>query len=165
MKTDSLPSDLIVAAGQLKIIKRSGWLRKVGITSDRESVADHSFRMAIIGMERGLEMGLDSSKIVRMCLIHDLAESVLGDRMPEEKKSAITHRQDEDRILQELLGTLRSKSKKVLLADWSELLESKTKEAKLVWRIDKLEMALQARDYERMGYDRKKLFEFTKTRS
>lgn len=159
------PSELVKAAGALKLVKRTGWLKKVGITSDRESAADHSFRMAVMGLEQGLELGLDSSKIVRMCLIHDLAESAIGDRLPEEKYSQSWHRNEEDKVMHELFANLTGHASKILLNDWLELLESKTAEAKLVWKIDKMEMALQARDYETMGYDREKLAEFTRVKS
>ncbi len=161
---DFATSELVKASGALKLVKRAGWLKKVGITSDRESVADHSFRMAIMGLEQGLKLGLDSSKIVRMCLIHDLAESVIGDRLPEEKHSQSWHRKEEDKVMHELVANLGSPTSKILLNDWLELLESKTAEAMLVWKIDKMEMALQARDYEIMGYDKEKLLEFMKTK-
>jgi putative hydrolase of HD superfamily len=120
--------------------------------------------MAIIGLEQGMKLGLDSSKIVRMCLLHDLAESVIGDRLPEEKSSPSSHRNEEDKIMQELLKDLNAPISKILLNDWVELVESKTREARLVWRIDKLEMAIQAREYEHMGYDGEKLREFTKSK-
>jgi putative hydrolases of HD superfamily len=162
---DFLTSELVNAAGALKLVKRAGWLKKVGVTSDRESVADHSFRMALMGLERGLELGLDSSKIVRMCLIHDLAESVMGDRLPEEKYSQSWHRKEEDKIMHELLPNTGSLANKILLKDWVELSGAKTAEAKLVWKIDKMEMAFQARAYEMMGYDRKKLLEFMRVKS
>jgi putative hydrolases of HD superfamily len=166
LSTKSTPSipDLIDAAGLLKRVKRTGWLKKAGITSDRESVADHSFRMAIIALIIGFEMQVDAAKLVRMCLIHDLAESATGDKMPEEKESSEAHRRTEDRVIRGILGQLPKRSRTVLEGDWNELFETSTPEAKLAWQIDKLEMLLQAEDYMRMGYDKKKLSEFTKTK-
>ncbi len=152
--------DLIKSAGLLKKVKRAGWVKKAGITQDCESVADHSYRMAVVAMRLGLEQDLDAAKLVRMCLIHDLAESLVGDKMPEEKKSFKAHREEEDKVIRRMLENLPRKSGSVLLKDWQELLVSKTKEARLAWQIDKLEMTLQAEDYIRMGYDRKKLLEF-----
>jgi putative hydrolase of HD superfamily len=156
--------DLIRASGLLKRVKRRGWLKKAGITSDRESVADHSFRMAIIAMIVGLELQIDSAKLVRMCLIHDLAESVIGDKMPQEKESFAAHRRNEDKIMRNILSKLPEKSRSVLLRDWKELLDAKTRESSLAWQIDKLEMMLQAKEYMRMGYEKQKLLEFTKTK-
>ena len=52
-------NSLLRAAGSLKTIQRAGWVKKAGI-KDAESVADHSFRMAVIGMYLGevMELGL-----------------------------------------------------------------------------------------------------------
>jgi putative hydrolases of HD superfamily len=153
--------DLIKAAGLLKSVKRAGWVKKAGITSDCESVADHSFRMAVIAAQLGLERkSVDLAKLIRMCLIHDLAESIIGDKMPEEKKSSKAHRDKEDQVMQQILQRLPEKSGSILLRDWKELLESKTKESAMTWQIDKLEMALQAEDYIRIGYDREILSHF-----
>lgn len=160
--TESFSSELIEAAGKLKAIKRSGWIKKAGIARDCESVADHSFRMSLLGLYFGIELDLDSSKIVRMCLIHDLAESQIGDKMPEEKSSEADHRIEEDQVMRKILGSLPEKIQSVLISDWQELFKSKTKEAKLVWQMDKLEMYFQSQDYEKMGYDKKYLLQFQK---
>ncbi len=105
-------------------------------------------------------MGLDSGKIVMMCLIHDLAESKIGDLTPAEKPSLKEHRRMEDKAMKEILSSLPKKARKRFLKCWSELLESKSKESKLVWKIDKLEMGLQMKDYAAIGIDRKLLAEF-----
>ena len=65
----------------LKIVKRAGWVAKAGI-KDAESVADHTFSMCVIGMALSDIMSLDTKKVVRMVLLHDLAESMVGDSMP-----------------------------------------------------------------------------------
>jgi putative hydrolases of HD superfamily len=149
---------LFKSAGILKTISRKGWV-KAGI-SNQESVADHCFRMAIIGIFLSEEAALNSAKVVRMCLIHDLAESVIGDLTPEEKVSEEAHRKDEDKICRGIFDTLPQKEKEMFLRDWSELLEGKTPEAKLVWQIDKLEMGLTMKDYLRSGGHKTKLAEF-----
>ena len=144
------------AAGQLKRLNRSGWVKKAGIQNP-ESVADHTFRMALIGAVLGEEAKLDSGKVVRMCLIHDLAESAIGDLTPEQKKSEKSHRALEDKTIRNIFSTLPSRSRARLTKDWAELLENKSKEARLVWRIDKLEMGLQMKDYSDMGFSAKNL--------
>jgi putative hydrolases of HD superfamily len=152
------PSELFRAAGILKTVQRKGWT-KAGIT-DQESVADHSFRMAIIGAYLSEESKLDSAKVIRMCLIHDLAESVIGDLTPEEKVSEETHRKEEDRVNHAIFSSLSDRERKEFLLDWQELLEMRTREAKLVWQIDKLEMGLTMKDYIRKGGNKEKLSEF-----
>jgi len=152
------PSEFFRATGVLKTIKRKGWT-KAGI-ADQESVADHSFRMAIIGAYLSEEAKLDPAKIIRMCLIHDLAESEIGDLTPEEKISQEAHRKDEDRVCRTIFASLPDKQRRIFLRDWAELLEARTTEARLVWQIDKLEMGLTMKDYLRSGGNRNKLAEF-----
>lgn len=152
------PVELFRAAGVLKTIPRKGW-GKAGITN-QESVADHTFRMAVIAAYLSKQMKLDSGKLVRMSLFHDLAESKIGDLTPEEKTSEKAHRMIEQRILRSLVGTLPTQEGKVLLRDCEELFQMKTREARLVWQIDKLEMGLTMKDYIRTGGKRAKLKEF-----
>lgn len=152
-------NDVIRAAGIIKTIKRSGWVKKARI-KNAESVADHSYRMALIGLIFGTDLGLDAGKITRMCLIHDLAESQIGDLMPEEKKNQLDHRKREDSVMKNILSRLPNKSSRILNADWKELIGSKSDEAKLVWQLDKLEMGLQMKDYITSGYSSKRLKQF-----
>lgn len=148
-----------MAAGTLKSTGRSGWIKKAGIRF-AESVADHSYRMALIGLVLGCEYNLDVAKITRMCLIHDLAESQLGDLMPEEKKNEQDHRRREDDTMMMVFAKLPSRSRRLLCDDWKELLRSRSNEARLVWQIDKLELGLQMKDYIASGYSPKRLRQF-----
>ncbi len=140
----------------MKTVRRSGWVKKAGI-ENAESVADHSYRMALVGVIFGTDLELDACKIARMCLIHDLAESQIGDLMPEEKKNELDHRRREDASIKKILARLPIKSRRVLNADWKELIGSKSEEAKLVWQLDKLEMGLQMKDYIASGYSSERL--------
>ena len=158
------PLDLLHASGMLKQTKRRGWIKRAGITNEVESVADHSFRMAIIAMLFVSDRKINSAKMVRMCLIHDLAESVIGDILPEEKLSKSSHRKKENEVMNQIFYSLAPSTRAKFARDWKELLDSKTKEAKLVWEIDRVEMALQKKDYERMGYDKKMLEAFSKNK-
>jgi putative hydrolases of HD superfamily len=157
------PNGLIGSAGKLKRIKRKGWVKKVGIKNP-ESVAEHSFRMAVLGAYASEILSLDPAKVMRMCLIHDLAESVIGDKMPEEKKSEESHRDEEDRVMLSILGTLPEPARRKFISDWKELVEDATLEAKAVWQIDKLEMGLQMKDYAAQGYSKEKLSQFDPAR-
>ncbi|MDD3190444.1 MAG: HD domain-containing protein [Candidatus Pacebacteria bacterium] len=44
-----------------------------------DTIASHSFEVAIIGMILAKEENADENKILKMCLFHDLAEARLGD--------------------------------------------------------------------------------------
>src|SRR5438874_299005 len=63
--------------GFLKQVKRAGW-SLVGI-SDSETVAEHSFRTALIGFMLASEEGADVGRTALLCLLHDSQESRTGD--------------------------------------------------------------------------------------
>jgi putative hydrolases of HD superfamily len=158
-RAEGSANELISSAGKLKRIKRKGWVKKVGI-KDAESVAEHSFRMALIGAYASELQSLDAAKVMRMCLIHDLAESFIGDKMPEEKQSEHFHREEESRVILKILKKLPEPARKRFISDWNELVENSTQEARAVWQIDKLEMGLQMKEYIAQGYSMRKLAEF-----
>ena len=68
---------------------------------------------------------------MRMCLIHDIAESEIGDLMPEEKVSENQHRKEEERVARSLFESVPPKSRRIFLSDWKELVKRKTAEAKI----------------------------------
>ncbi len=84
--------DFLKTAANLKKIQRKGWMDKLSI-SNPESVADHSYSMAIIGMIISDLENYDFEKIIKMILLHDLAESEIGDytpgQIPMEKKNEL----------------------------------------------------------------------------
>ena len=75
--------DFFKTAANLKKISRQGWIDKLSI-NDPESVADHSYSMAVIGMVISDLENYNSEKIIKMVLLHDLAESKIGDYTPEQ---------------------------------------------------------------------------------
>lgn len=131
-------------SGRLKRVPRSGWV-EVRVDSP-ESVADHTFRTAVLCMIFSDLEGLDGLKMLRMALIHDLSEAIIGDLTPSEKTGEAKER--EDAALKQLLGLLPRRLRERYLQIWLEYAECKTKEAKVVRELEKLEMALQAKEYE-----------------
>ena len=131
-------------AGRLKRISRSGWV-KVGVDSP-ESVADHTFRTAILCMIFSDLEDLDGFKMIQMALLHDLPEAIIGDLTPSERTEEAVKR--EDAAMKQLLSLLPERLRQRYLKLCLEYAESKTKEAKAVQQLEKLEMALQAKDYE-----------------
>lgn len=145
----------------LKNVHRKGWATKVGI-KEPESVADHTYSMTMICVILAELQGLDIAKVAKMSLIHDLAELVVGDYMPEEipKKQK---KKLEDNAIKEILSTLPITLAKKYEKIWNEYQETKTNESKLVQQVDKLEMVFQAKKYLEEGYNKSKLEEFQKT--
>lgn len=151
--------DFIAEAGKLKRLPRTGWVES-GVP-DPESVADHSFRVALIALILADERRLDALKVVRMALIHDLAETETGDLTPTQKEAdPKAARRAEDAVMMRLLDKLPETIKNSYLSVWCEFTEAKTEEACLVRDSDKLEMVIQASEYQKAGGDRTKLMRF-----
>ncbi|MDG6222528.1 MAG: HD domain-containing protein [Candidatus Bathyarchaeota archaeon] len=149
---DSSPRDIIKfleASGTLKRIQRTGWV-DVGVF-DPESVADHTFRTAILCMLYADMNGLDTLKLLKMVLIHDLPEAIIGDLMPSQKTART--KQDEEAAIRSILDLLPKTQRDNYLSIWVEYKQGKTKEAKAVLQLDKIEMALQAKEYEKLGHE------------
>ena len=75
--------DFFKTAVNLKNISRQGWIDKLSLKHP-ESVADHSYSMAIMGMIISDLENYNSEKILKMILLHDLAESKIGDYTPNQ---------------------------------------------------------------------------------
>jgi putative hydrolase of HD superfamily len=136
---------------QLKHLYRQGWLR-VGVAPERcESVAEHSFFVALLCLflADAHFPALDRGRLLRMALLHDAAEARVGDVTPhdgvtrEEK-----HRREREAARALLLGLPRGEE---YLALWEEYEAGQTPEARLVKEVDRLEMGLQARVYALQG--------------
>ena len=148
-------------AANLKNVSRQGWIDKLSI-SDPESVADHSYSMAVICMVISDLERYDSEKIIKMTLLHDLAESKTGDivpgQIPKDRKIALEHEAFVE-ISKNLPGDIKSQYLKI----WNEYQENESPESQMVHQIDKLEMALQAKQYLKDGYSKDKMLSFFET--
>jgi putative hydrolase of HD superfamily len=119
-------------------------------TGRQESVAEHSWRLALLAMLLRHEFPeLDDGKVLRMCLIHDLGEAIGGDipapeqaRRREEDPSAGKAVQ-ERRDLLTLLEPLPPALQREITMLWDEYEAAASPEARLVKALDKLETILQ----------------------
>ncbi len=110
---------------------------------------------------------LDLDKCMKMCLIHDMAEAIVGDLTPADgvPKTEKNRRESMamDYITQRLLGSLPGSVTNVgenVRAIWQEHEDSKTLESHFVQDIDKVELLLQMVEYERRGEGKVDLSEF-----
>ena len=137
--------DFLKIAANLKVVLRQGWIDKLSIKNP-ESVADHTYSMAIIGMVLSDSQKYNTEKILKMILLHDLAESIIGDFIPgqksKEEKIIL-----ENNTIEKILTHLPKNLQKQYLLLWNEYQKNDSKEANFVHQIDKLEMALQAKIY------------------
>lgn len=113
-------------------------------TGRRESVAEHSWRLCLFAMllEQELEFrSLDTDRVLRMCLIHDLGEAFTGD-IPAFSKSA----QDEGReqgLYEDWIAQFPPANRAQFQALLAEMTALATPEAKLYKALDKLEAVIQ----------------------
>ena len=145
----------------LKKIKRSGWIHKSNVLSP-ESVADHSYSTCMMSMVLSEIIDLDTEHIMKMANLHDLAESFVGDNMPDnisyEEKVLL-----EGKAMRKIISKLPSFLRGRYLDIWNEYIDNSTLSAKFVHNMDKLEMALQAKEYEFEGYSKQSLQIFLKS--
>ncbi len=153
-------STLLDRANDLKRLPRMGWL--LAGVAPVESVADHSYGVAFLSLlladavndawaDEGLVEPLSVERILRLALLHDLAESLLTD-LPKRSSdligSAVKHAA-EDEAMDGLLMALPGGD--AYLALWQEYDAASTPEARLVKDADKLEMVHQALCYQQRG--------------
>ena len=111
-------------------------------TGRHESMAEHSWRIALMAMLLGSEFPhADMNKVIRMCLIHDLGEAFTGDIPAFEKSSADTEK--EDAAFFSWVDTLPEPVRAEWKALLAEMQAMQTEEAKLYKACDKLEAVIQ----------------------
>lgn len=132
----------------LKQLYRQGWLQHGIETKYCESVAEHSFGVALLALllVDTYSLNLDKTKVMQMALIHDLGEVYAGDFTPSDKIDKQEKYQLERNSLTQILDKLPNCSYWIDL--WEEYEQGKSPEARFVRQIDQLEMVLQASVYE-----------------
>jgi hypothetical protein len=81
------------AAERLKTATRSGWTS----AGQPESVAEHSWRLCLMAMLLyGRAPDVDLTRLLKMCLIHDLGEALSGD-VPAPAQSADLNKAERER--------------------------------------------------------------------
>ena len=108
----------------------------------RESVAEHSWRLALMAyLVRDEFPQLDIERVIQMCLFHDMGEAVTGDIPAFEKTDA--HRTVEADAVETLLGGLPAPYREELGGLFAEMEARETAEARLYKALDKLEAVIQ----------------------
>ena len=146
---------------ELKNIPRQGWKDKLDM-DNVESVADHSYSTAIMSMVLSDLEGLDTEKIIKMALLHDLAESIVGDITPD-KMNGERKINMENKAMIQILENLPSSISQQYIVLWYDFQKNSSKEANFLHEIDKLEMVFQAKFYLDKGISKEKLRSFFKT--
>jgi len=140
---------LIYEAGQLKRVARTGWWA-AGIKFP-ESVAEHSWRAAVIGYFLGKKAGVNAERVAIMCLFHDLPEARVNDTHKIQQRY-FDPRPAEEKAFEEQTETLPKEVKDDLRMLVKECEEKIGEEGMLAKDADMLECAFQAREYELDGF-------------
>lgn len=158
---------------RLKSTPRTGWIDRGVPAESAESVADHSFQTAVLAwMAAASDPTLDRDRILKLALIHDLPEAIIGDLTPYDPETVpdssadraawrafldrkhvrnaerrTAKRSAEAAAMHDLLSDLHGNARVELAALWHELTEGLTAEARFVKQADRLETFLQSRVY------------------
>ena len=158
-------SRLADAAGKLKRVRRKGWVDR-GV-DDAESVADHSYRLAVLAWAVARVRGLDAERAVLIALLHDLAEAEVGDETPfdaalaeggfdrarfdepaprDDTRRAEKHARERAAVAG-IAGALGAALGGELQALVEAYARQRSPEARLVKELDRVETLLQAEEY------------------
>lgn len=155
-KFEKIDNDILsfyMKYNQLKNIYRQGWLKvRIGLehAAKCESVADHSFSVALLALtiiEKN-KLDLDTFKCVKMSIIHELGEIYAGDYTPYDNVTKEEKHNQEKEAIKRVLSSIDEDNDFMSL--WEEFEIRESKEAKFVKNVDNLEFLLQACAY---GYD------------
>ena len=139
--------DFLHEMGQLKRLPRAGW-HFAGV-ADPESVAEHSFRAAIVGIALATLEGADVGRTTALCILHDSPETRIGD-IPAVGRAYVTTASPEA-----VSAHQTSALPDALAAVFQELVRAyeaeDSIESRLAHDADKIETLLQAREYEALG--------------
>jgi putative hydrolase of HD superfamily len=154
----------------LKATPRTGWLDRGLPAGEAESIADHILMTALIGWITA-DASLDRDRVLKLALVHDLAEAITGDPPPYDRNDVppasdtaavraffsqshvrpAAHKAAKDRAEEEALGRLRQLMPEAIGTEimdlWNEYEAQKSAEARFVKDLDRFEAFLQARDY------------------
>ena len=141
--------NFIAEAGLLKRVKRSGWW-VLGIENG-ESVADHSFRCAVIAYLLAKMENVDSGKVLMMALFNDIHEARISD-LHKMAQRYIDGKAAEDKAFLGQANSLPGYIGDDLLKMYKEYRGQSTKESLVARDADILECLIQAKEYQEHGF-------------
>ena len=131
--------DFLKETESMKSHVRSAWTA----TGREESVAAHSWRLCMLAMAIGPHLdGIDSDRLIRICLVHDLGEAFSGDT-PAPLQDDSEDKQATERATVESICSVLGTEGETLLELWREYDEGATPEAVAAKALDKIETIAQ----------------------
>jgi putative hydrolase of HD superfamily len=148
-KQDERILDLIFEAGLLKRVKRSGWW-VLGI-KDGETVAEHSFRCAVIGYVISKMEKVQPYKVLLMTLFGDIHEARIND-LHKMAQRYFDYQKVEDKAFAEQIKYLPNDIRGEMNNLYREYRTQRTRESIIARDADILECLIQAREYQEHGF-------------
>ena len=136
--------------GTLKRTPRSGW--EIAGIKNPETVAEHSFRTAIIAYILAKLENADLGNVLTISLIHDTLETRILDLHQIAKHYLNLDKCSEEQIISEQTEMLPEHIKNDIRQAFRAYLNHDSTEGKIARDADKLEMLLQAIEYKKIGY-------------
>lgn len=121
------------------------------------------YRMGLMALIAPDIPGIDRDKCIKMAIVHDIAEAIVGDITPSDGVPKAEKSRKEREALEHMCELLGAESRAKEMSElWNEYEENSTPEAKIVKDFDKVEMILQALEYENeQGKDLEEFFQST----
>ncbi|WP_443137744.1 HD domain-containing protein [Piscibacillus sp. B03] len=137
--------EVIHLSEKLKYELRHSWLSN----GRQESVAEHTWRLSLMAMliAPHLEREIDTSKLLKMIIIHDLVEAEAGDvpafdTLNNQQVKELKTQKEEQAILH-IKELVRGEQGNEWYQLWHEFEAKETYEAKVANALDKLEAQIQ----------------------
>jgi putative hydrolase of HD superfamily len=139
--------ELMELVSLLKELQRTGW-KQYKVTGIIDTTASHTFGVVFLSWIFAKQAHIDSEKMLKMALVHDLVESVIGDLTPSQSKRVDRDKLEESglRKVEKRLPALLADETKSLIREFRA---NTTREAKMVNVCDKLETLFQAYFYRK----------------
>ncbi|MEW2087052.1 HD domain-containing protein [Streptomyces sp. NPDC005283] len=138
----------LLEMGMLKRAKRSGWW--IAGVKDPETIAEHSFRTAVIGAVLALMEGADPAKVALLCTFHDTQETRVSD-IPHIGRRYLTAASNED-VTADQVSAAHHSVRVGIQRIVEEYENSSSLEVLVAHDADKLECLVQAVEYREQGH-------------
>jgi len=124
-------ADFLFEIGTLRNMRR---MQSQILPESNDTIASHSFEVAIIGMILARSENADESKVLKMCLFHDIAEARIGDAnfihkfyVQADENKALCNQVADTPIAKEVLAIIDElearESKEAIIAKDADLLD------------------------------------------
>ena len=138
----------LLEMGMLKRAKRSGWW--IAGVKDPETIAEHSFRTAVIGAVLALMEGADPAKVALLCTFHDTQETRVSD-IPHIGRRYLDAASNE-KVTADQVSAAYPAVREGIQRIVEEYENSSSLEVIVAHDADKLECLVQAVEYREQGH-------------